>query len=54
MSRAFNTGHEDDAVRNPTGDNACAIAVLDDELYWRHSVSSLLILRFVRGNETGE
>ena len=47
MSRKFNTGHNDDAVINPSQDNICAIAVLDDELYWEHSISSLITLRFV-------
>ena len=47
MSRKFNTGHNDDAVIDPSKDNICAIAVLDDELYWEHSVSSLITLRFV-------
>ena len=48
MSRKFNTGNDDDAVIQPSRGIPCAIAVLDDELYWRHSVSSLLILRFSR------
>jgi hypothetical protein len=52
MSRKFNTGYGDDTVLNHTGDNRCAIAILDDELYWRHSVSPLLILRFVPTNGT--
>lgn len=47
MSRKFNTGHNDDAVIDPGKDNTCAIAALDDELYWEHSVSSLITLRFV-------
>ena len=47
MSRKFNTGHNDDAVIDPIKDNICAIAVLNDELYWEHSVSSLITLRFV-------
>jgi len=47
MSRKFNTGHNDDAVIDSSKDNICAIAVLDDELYWEHSVSSLITLRFV-------
>ncbi|HHT9124602.1 MAG TPA: ethylbenzene dehydrogenase-related protein [Candidatus Brocadiia bacterium] len=46
MSRKFNTGHDDDAVIDSTKDNICAIAVLDDELYWEHSVSSVITLRF--------
>jgi len=51
MSRKFNTGHSDDAVIDPTKENMCAIAVLDDELYWNHSVSSIITLRFI-GNKT--
>lgn len=47
MSRKFNTGHDDDAVIDPTKDNICAIAVLDDVLYWEHSVSTAITLRFV-------
>lgn len=47
MARKLDTGHADDAVIDRSKDNTCAIAVLDDELYWRHSVSGLLILRFV-------
>lgn len=47
MSRKFNTGHDDDAVIDSTKDNICAFAVLDDELYWEHSVSPVIILRFV-------
>lgn len=47
MGRQFDTGHpEDDAVITPKADNRCAIAVLDDELYEEHSVSSLILLRF--------
>ena len=46
MSRKFKTGHDDDAVIYPHRDNICAIAVLDDELYWHHSVSPPIILRF--------
>ena len=46
LSRKFATGHADDAVLDPGRDNVCAIAVLDNELYWRHSVSGKLILRF--------
>jgi len=48
MSRKFNTGNDDDAVIDPSRGIPCAIAVLDDELYWRHSVSSLLLLKFSR------
>jgi hypothetical protein len=50
MSRKFNTGHSDDAVIDPMKENVCAIAVLDDELYWEHSVSSIITLRFI-GNK---
>lgn len=46
MSRKFNTGHSDDAIIDPTKDNICAIAVLNDELYWNHSVSPVITLRF--------
>jgi len=46
MSRKFNTGHNDDAIIDPTQDNICAIAVLYDELYWEHSVSPVITLRF--------
>ena len=46
MSRKLDTGHSDDAALDPGRDNLCAIAVLDDELYWRHSVSGRLLLRF--------
>ena len=49
MSRKFNTGNADDAVIDPRRDNICAIAVLNDELYWRHSVSTAITLRFVGG-----
>lgn len=49
MSRKFNTGQKDDAVIDPTKDNICAIAVLNDELYWDHSVSAAIRLRFVGG-----
>jgi hypothetical protein len=48
MSRKFNTGHHDDAVIDSTKDNICAIAVLNDELYWEHSISSVITLRFIR------
>ncbi len=46
ISRKFNTGHPDDAVIDPSRDNLCAIAVLNDELYEEHSVSTLITLRF--------
>ena len=51
MSRKFNTGNEDDAVIDPTGDNLCAIAVLNDELYWDHSISTVIMLRFAGGQD---
>ncbi|MDQ1272299.1 MAG: hypothetical protein QG591_929 [Planctomycetota bacterium] len=47
MSRKFNTGHDDDAPIDPAKENICAIAVLDDELYWDHSVSQLITLHFI-------
>jgi hypothetical protein len=47
MSRKLSTGYTDDAVVYRNKDNPCAIAVLDDELYWHHSVSQLLALRLV-------
>lgn len=47
MSRRFTTNHEDDVDLDPGSETYCAIAVLDDELYWRHSVSPLLELRFL-------
>jgi hypothetical protein len=46
MSRRFDTQHDDDATLDPNREILCAIAVLDDELYWRHSVSPLLVLHF--------
>jgi hypothetical protein len=50
MSRKFDTGHpEDDAVIDLKKDNVCAIAVLDDELYEEHSVSTVITLRFRGG-----
>lgn len=50
MARKFDTGHrEDDAVIHPKKDNVCAIAVLDDELYEEHSVSTVIVLRFKGG-----
>jgi hypothetical protein len=48
LTRAFNTGHDDDAVIHKNKDNRFAIAILDDELYWRHSISELLLLRFAQ------
>jgi hypothetical protein len=49
MSRKFTTGHDDDAVIDPGSDVKCAIAILNDELYWHHSVSGIILLRFVHG-----
>lgn len=46
LARKFDTGHDDDAVIHKDKDNRFAIAILDDELYWRHSVSQLMHLRF--------
>jgi hypothetical protein len=47
MGRKFNTGHPgDDAVIDPKKDNVCAVAVLDEELYEEHSVSTVIVLRF--------
>ncbi len=46
MTRKFDTGNPDDAVIDPARENICAIAVLDDELYWDHSISQMLSLRF--------
>lgn len=46
MTRRFNTGNADDTLIDPDGEIVCAIAVLDDELYWHHSVSQKLVLRF--------
>lgn len=51
MSRKFDTGHDDDAVINPAKDNICAIAILNDELYFDHSVSELITLRFLGGGD---
>lgn len=45
MGRKLRTGNADDAVIPADGEILCAIAVLDDELYWRHSVSDKLVLR---------
>jgi len=48
MTRRFDTQHEDDAVLDPTKPISCAIAVLDDELYWNHYVSPPITLTFQR------
>jgi hypothetical protein len=47
MSRAFDTHHDDDVTLHAGDEILCAIAVLDDELYWRHSVSALLTLHIL-------
>ena len=47
MSRAFDTHHDDDVTLHAGDEILCAIAVLDDELYWRHSVSPLLTLHIL-------
>ncbi len=47
MTRLFNTSHEDDTKLDADEEILCAIAVLDDELYWQHSVSPLIELRFL-------
>lgn len=39
ISRQFNTGHNDDTVIDPPGNNICAIAVPDGEFYREHLVS---------------
>ena len=44
MARRLDTGNADDAVIRADGLNLCAIAILDDELYWHHSVSPLIHL----------
>ncbi len=46
MARRFHTGYSDDASIDPTKETPCAIAVLNDELDWDHSVSQLIALRF--------
>ncbi|MCH8241689.1 MAG: hypothetical protein IH897_03635, partial [Planctomycetes bacterium] len=46
MARNFDTGNSDDAVIDPAAGITCAVAVLDDELYWNHSVSQFIQLRF--------
>jgi hypothetical protein len=49
MGRKFSTSRSDDAVIDPRKDNPCAVAVLDDELYEEHSVSTLIHLRLKGG-----
>lgn len=51
MSRALNTQHADDVTLDPRDEILCAVAVLDDELYWRHSVSPLIELHFLPPKE---
>lgn len=50
MARRLDTGNADDAVIHaaPHAANPCAIAILDDELYWHHSVSPLIHLTLER------
>jgi Ethylbenzene dehydrogenase len=45
MGRKFNTGFLDDAALIPSQEIESAIAVLNDELYWNHSVSQKLLLK---------
>ena len=47
MTRALDTGHDDDVTLRAGDEIPCAIAVLDDELYWRHAVSTLLKLHLL-------
>lgn len=47
MTRKFNTGNADDTVLDPTMVITCAIARLNDELYFNHSVSQAISLRFL-------
>jgi len=46
MTRRVNTGHDDDVVLDRTKAIPCAVAILDDELYWEHYVSSPITLQF--------
>lgn len=46
MARKLDTVHPDDTPLDPAKAYRCAIAVLDNELYWNHSVSSVIQLRF--------
>ena len=46
MGRKFVTCNPDDRELDPTRPMQCAIAVLNDELYWAHSVSQELLLQF--------
>lgn len=39
----------DDTVIAQANGIICAIAVLNDELYWDHAVSSVITLEFIRG-----
>lgn len=48
LARKFKTGNIDDATIDINKDNTCAIAVLNDELYWDHSVSQIIRLRFLK------
>jgi hypothetical protein len=46
MGCRFVTGNDDDRQLDPSQAVPCAIAVLNDELYWAHSVSQELLLQF--------
>ena len=46
MGRRFDTGNADDAAIDPATTIECAIAILNDELYWNHAVSPKLVLHF--------
>lgn len=46
MARRLDTGNADDAVIRADAVNLCAMAILDDGLYWHHSVFSLIHLTF--------
>lgn len=48
MARRLDTGNADDAVIRADDSNLCAIAILDDELYWHHSVSTLIHLTLAK------
>jgi len=54
ISRKFTTSHKDDVAIDPARENICAIAVLNDELYWRHSTSPVITLRFVNRENSPE
>ncbi len=46
MGRVFNTGHDDDAVIDPSQELQCNIAVMNQEGDEDHSVSTMITLRF--------